>query len=182
MLRWSYSRTWLRWCHHPQDRRYYSVQSNTVYLYFKDKNEILFELHDRFQENARVQSRHLWNSQSTSSLTQTRKITFLRSWIPEYYDLMFIQRHQWSVFTIWIIAAGKVATPLSITSKLFFKNASIKMIKPWYKCNGNGHLGYSAWTCITCDTTTIRKLYDERCHSGNDQIIELMMNVLDRND
>lgn len=66
----------------------------TVYLYFKDKNEILFNLHELgFQKMAEYND-GLWEIQNPLIRLHKMGENYIRFGLnnPEFYDLMFIQR------------------------------------------------------------------------------------------
>jgi AcrR family transcriptional regulator len=66
----------------------------TVYLYFKDKNEILFNLHELgFQKMAEYNT-GLWEIQNPLVRLHKMGENYIRFGLnnPEFYDLMFIQR------------------------------------------------------------------------------------------
>jgi AcrR family transcriptional regulator len=66
----------------------------TVYLYFKDKNEILFNLHELgFQKMAEYNT-SLWDIKNPLLRLHKMGENYIRFGLsnPEFYDLMFIQR------------------------------------------------------------------------------------------
>src|SRR5688572_20436871 len=68
----------------------------TVYLYFKDKNEILFNLHEMgFQKMAEYNfNTNLWDIKNPLLRLHKMGENYLAFGLnnPEFYDLMFIQR------------------------------------------------------------------------------------------
>lgn len=66
----------------------------TVYLYFKDKNEILFDLHELGFQKMAEYNISLWDIKNPLLRLQKMGENYIRFGLshPEYYDLMFIQR------------------------------------------------------------------------------------------
>jgi AcrR family transcriptional regulator len=66
----------------------------TVYLYFKDKNEILFELHELGFRKMAEYNVDLWEIQNPLIRLYKMGENYIRFGTnnPEFYDLMFIQR------------------------------------------------------------------------------------------
>ena len=66
----------------------------TVYLYFKDKNQILFELHELGFQKMAVYNVDLWEIQNPLLRLYKMGENYIRFGMnnPEFYELMFIQR------------------------------------------------------------------------------------------
>lgn len=66
----------------------------TVYLYFKDKNEILFELHELGFQKMAAYNVDLWDMQNPLLRLYKMGENYIRFGMnnPEFYELMFIQR------------------------------------------------------------------------------------------
>jgi AcrR family transcriptional regulator len=74
------------------DRIEYSV--GTLYLYFKDKDEILFELHNRGFSEFYKRQLSVQNIEDPVERVTEHGVVYIQFAIdnPEYYDLMFISR------------------------------------------------------------------------------------------
>lgn len=159
----------------------------TVYLYFKDKNEILFELHEIGFRKMQEFNRDIFEIHNPLLRLHKLGENYIRFGLeyPEYYDLMFIQSSPMECIQDMNSCSWQGGdTALNHLKAILQECVDKKMIKP----ADTNTMAMVIWAMVhglvsLAIRRRFEKLYDEKdVIPAMIKSLNWMMNVLDRND